>query len=108
MTHATADTECHIVQCRALDGTLYIRECDPSQSLEQIASDILSGEIERPVAVIYFNPFEGVCRDVTEDCARLIGDMSRDMVISRGALDLIEEVIGLDVADEVRAISWAA
>jgi hypothetical protein len=46
------------------------RETDPSQADRQtVLSNLLSGQYERPLRIVAFNPTEGWARDVTAEIA---------------------------------------
>lgn len=64
------DQEFYIVICDHKSGA-YFPETDLAKSTkEALLDDLVAGDYDDPVAVIYFNPAEGHSRDVSEDIAR--------------------------------------
>jgi len=101
----TADLETYFVECRARDGILYVPEFWLGQSRAQVVKGIQSGQVWRPNAVIYLNPVEGVCRDVTEDVMHDVAALARDEgYLHAEALEWIERVD----PELANAIRWAA
>jgi hypothetical protein len=56
---------------------------------------IINGEFDRPLRVVSFNVAEGWARDVTEDIARKLLDMSRQgRVLGTAAVEFVERITG--------------
>jgi len=74
------------------------RETDESQAnKETLIRDLIGGQYNNPVWIVYFNTAEGWSRDVTEDIAREIKertDRSRED-LSPGLLDFIDWQLAL-------------
>ncbi len=81
-------------------GRVYVERRDDQSDLESTVCDILSGDIERPLAVYALNPAEGWSRDVSahvahETARRAIAVGAR---IPAGAHDFIENATSIAAA----------
>ena len=72
------------------------RETDENEADENtIIENIINGEYTHPVRVIAFNTHEGWSRDVTEDIASKLLDLSREgRVLGAAAREFVERVTG--------------
>ncbi len=81
-------------------GRAYVERRDDKSDLESTVCDILSGDIERPLAVYALNPAEGWSRDVSAHVAR---ETARRAIacgarIPAGARDFIENAVSIEAA----------
>ena len=76
-------------------GSAY-RETDESEADENtIIENIINGEYSHPVRVVAFNTTEGWSRDVTEEIALKLLDLSREgRVLGAAAREFVEQVTG--------------
>ena len=81
-------------------GPAYVERRDDRSDLESTVCDILSGDIERPLAVYALNPAEGWSRDVS---AHVASEIARRAIaggarIPAGAHDFIENATSIAAA----------
>src|SRR6266568_5512535 len=81
-------------------GRAYVERRDDKSDLESTVGDILSGDIERPLAVYALNPAEGWSRDVSAHVAREIARRAIEggERIPAGARDFIENAASIVAA----------
>lgn len=85
-----------------IDRDGYLRERSPSDmTREETVRDILNGQFDSVAHVFCICPEEGICRNVTEDIARDVMNAAQD-ALRGAALDLVEEEIGIQAANEQR------
>ena len=82
-------------QFRGVLGRAY-RETDEGDADElTIIENFINGEYSRPVRVVAFNTHEGWSRDVTEEIALKLLDLSREgRVLGAAAREFVERVTG--------------
>jgi hypothetical protein len=91
----TDDADVYLVLDELRTGRVW-REIDEGLANEAAVIEwILEGKFDHPVRVVAFNSGEGWSRDVTEDVARRLLDMSRQgRVLGAAACDFVERATG--------------
>lgn len=83
----------HIVLCDFGRLGLAWREIEPNTSELQVVEGIISGQFDKPVRVVAFDPAEGWSRDVSEDVAVAIAERARknEIDLGKGAREFVEQ-----------------
>lgn len=95
------DTDMHLVLCDFGRAGLAYVETDPSEADQPtIIRNLLEGQYERPKQVIAFNPAEGWSRDVSEDIARRVLQISdgEHRQLTEGTRAFVEGQLGTVLA----------
>ena len=105
--HRAMDRELFIVECRINGESVFMERKAIDASFDRTVEDILQGQFEGLLTVLYFNPREGVCRDESEDVARAVVSKARNeyRALARGVHEFIEEQLGVGAARGVELVS---
>lgn len=68
---------CLIINDYGAYGLAFPETALPSATFEEAVNDIFHAQIENALAVIQFNPVEGLSRDITQDIAHRVAELVR-------------------------------
>jgi hypothetical protein len=91
----TDDVDVYVVLDQLPSGRVW-REFDEELAKEPTVVEwIIEGQFEQPVRIVAFNSAEGWSRDVTEDIALKLLDLSRQgRVLGAAAREFVERITG--------------